>query len=88
MSDLLTENGFDTAAKIALRRKVLNRIYPDSRAWARLWRYTDAYGTPGYLPAQGHDWSGFRDSSYHAIQRMADALKITVTYTGPEHGFE
>lgn len=76
MTDLLTSNGFDTDAKRGLRTLVLNAIYGDSKLWVRLWKYTDAYGEPGYMPAQGYDWSGFRDSSYAAIRRMATALGV------------
>lgn len=36
----------------------------------RIWQYTDAYGPKGYIPPQGYDWSGVRDSSNEAIWSM------------------
>lgn len=54
----------------------LNIIY---LVWAddRIWRLTDAYGSKGYIPSQGYDWSGVRDSSTEAIWKMFDvAIKI------------
>ena len=41
---------------------------------AILWSIQDGYGTPGYLPDQGYDWSGIRDSSPDAIRRMHAAI--------------
>lgn len=31
---------------------------------------SDGYGLPGYVPPQGHDWSGVRDSSDEALEAM------------------
>lgn len=36
----------------------------------RIWEHQDGYGSPGYYPAQGWDWSGIRDSSPNAIATM------------------
>lgn len=74
--EMLTRDGFDTEQKRALRKTVLQRIHGDSKAWTRCWRFTDAYGVDGFMPSQGYDWSGFRDSTYTAICKMADALRI------------
>ena len=38
----------------------------------RIWELTDAYGEKGYIPSQGYDWSGIRDSSLEAIWKMTD----------------
>jgi len=41
------------------------------------WAIQDGYGEPGYVPSQGWDWSGIRDSSDQAMRLMAAAvLKI------------
>jgi hypothetical protein len=37
-------------------------------------RLADGYGTPGYFPG-GYDWSGIRDSTPAAIERMFIAAK-------------
>ena len=41
--------------------------------WAdnKIWKLSDGYGNKGYIPVQGHDWSGIRDSSNEAIWDMA-----------------
>lgn len=39
------------------------------------WKYQDGYGTPGYTPSQGWDWSGIRDSSEIARKNMAAAIR-------------
>jgi hypothetical protein len=41
----------------------------------QLWALSDGYGAPGALPAQGYDWSGIRDSTPAAIERMAAVLE-------------
>ena len=64
-----------TAAS-ALREAVLTKIHADGALWAACWPFTDAYGEPGYVPPQGLDWSGFRDSSDAAIKAMATAIGI------------
>lgn len=35
-----------------------------------LWAIQDGYGHPGFMPCQGIDWSGIRDSSIPAIEHM------------------
>ena len=75
---LLNQSGFTTPARRALRSAVLERINKDAELWERCWPYTDAYGPAGEVPAQGYDWSGFRDSSYTAINAMARELGIPV----------
>jgi hypothetical protein len=37
---------------------------------AAIYALQDGYGEVGYVPEQGYDWSGVRDSSYEAIQAM------------------
>lgn len=39
-----------------------------------LWDLSDGYGEPGYIPEQGYDWSGIRDSSIEAIESMYESL--------------
>lgn len=43
----------------------------------RIWRFSDGYGKKGYIPTQGIDWSGIRDSSGGAVWEMLNiALEI------------
>ncbi len=56
------------------RRTILTRIADDAALWALCWPYTDAYGVPGFVPPQGYDWSGFRDSSDGAVTQMQRAI--------------
>lgn len=39
------------------------------------WKHQDGYGSPGYTPCQGWDWSGVRDSSEYAKRNMAEAIR-------------
>lgn len=39
-----------------------------------LWALQDGYGEPGYMPEQGYDWSGIRDSTGPAIRAMYQAI--------------
>jgi hypothetical protein len=39
-----------------------------------IWMYSDGYGAPGFIPEQGYDWSGIRDSSTDAIESMWMAI--------------
>lgn len=41
----------------------------------RVWATQDGYGTPGFVPAQGWDWSGIRDSSEAAQKEMAALVR-------------
>ena len=50
----------------------------ERRTWnqrfEQIWSLSDGYGTPGFMPAQGYDWSGIRDSSPEAVERMHERL--------------
>ncbi len=35
-----------------------------------LWAESDGYGEQGYIPEQGYDWSGIRDSTPDAVRAM------------------
>lgn len=51
--------------------------------WAdnKIWKLSDGYGNKGYIPIQGHDWSGIRDSSNDAIwEMMYVALRMMGEY--------
>lgn len=39
-----------------------------------IWSLSDGYGETGYVPEQGYDWSGVRDSSTAAIKAMWTAV--------------
>jgi len=45
-------------------------LVPMSGTTDAIWALSDGYGTPGFVPAQGHDWSGIRDSSIGAVEAM------------------
>ncbi len=50
-----------------------------------IWGLTNAYcDIVGFIPAQGHDWSGVRDSSNDAIWEMFDVA--LVLHLGEEGG--
>lgn len=48
----------------------------------RVWNIQDGYGEPGYTPCQGWDWSGIRDSSQAAKERMIKAVRYTLLRSG------
>lgn len=73
---LLESSGFDSEDKLWLREVTLRFIQQNPQLGDDLWPLTDGYGTPGFMPVQGWDWSGFRDSSYDAIAQMAQRLDI------------
>lgn len=39
-----------------------------------IWSMQDGYGEPGYMPEQGYDWSGIRDSTPHAVREIWKAV--------------
>ena len=41
----------------------------------RTWKLQDGYGEPGFIPPQGWDWSGIRDSSDEAKVKIAAEVK-------------
>ena len=46
------------------------------------WRKQDGYGTPGFSPPQGWDWSAIRDSTEQAKKEMAQAIRIILCKHG------
>lgn len=60
-------NGLST--ENSLSREVQNEVLKAT------WEHQDGYGTPGFTPPQGWDWSGIRDSSEEATPKMADAIR-------------
>ena len=55
----------------------IHRIWSTSRnadMLEVLWSMSDGYGSVGYMPEQGYDWSGIRDSSCGAIDSMWAAI--------------
>jgi hypothetical protein len=42
----------------------------DGYVLRRFYALQDGYGRTGYIPPQGYDWSGIRDSSEEAIAKM------------------
>lgn len=39
-----------------------------------IWSMQDGYGEPGYMPEQGYDWSGIRDSTPHTVREIWKAI--------------
>lgn len=52
--------------------KVIHQAWNDLEMGTaqRLYAKSDGYGAQGYVPVQGYDWSGIRDSSPKAIEDM------------------
>lgn len=40
-----------------------------------IWDHQDGYGMPGFVPTQGYDWSGVRDSSDDAVATIWTLLQ-------------
>lgn len=70
------EHKFDFSAWIPL--SIIRHVDWTSN---KIWKLSDGYGSPGYMPVQGHDWSGIRDSSEEAIWKMTKvALRMMGIY--------
>ena len=52
------------------------------RIYQGVWSLTDAYGPVGFVPPQGYDWSGIRDSTEAAQTRMAEGIVQFLTNRG------
>lgn len=55
---------------MAVIHHVWNNRATSEATMRAIWAWADAYGEPGALPPQGYDWSGIRDSTPVAIERM------------------
>jgi len=53
-----------------------NKIYEE------VWKLQDGYGTPGFMPPQGWDWSGIRDSSAEAKDQMGNKIRWMLDEAG------
>ena len=51
-----------------------------------LYALSDGYGEAGYIPEQGYDWSGIRDSSDCAVIRMYQFCISNMTFEKATHG--
>lgn len=55
-------------------RRMMEQIsftyYSDEVKGDAIWDLSDGYGEPGFIPEQGYDWSGIRDSSIEAVEAM------------------
>lgn len=54
-------------------------IYNINWADSKIWKLSNGYGEKGYIPCQGYDWSGIRDSSEDAIWQMT---KVAIRMMG------
>lgn len=52
---------------------IYDAYYGSNKIGQRIYDLSDGYGEPGFVPPQGHDWSGIRDSSASAIDAMYSA---------------
>jgi hypothetical protein len=55
--------------------KAWNDVDSSTETLVALWAESDGYGEQGYVPEQGYDWSGIRDSSEGAIRSMWERLQ-------------
>lgn len=46
-----------------------------SAVFREIWSLSDGYGEPGFVPVQGYDWSGIRDSTTMATLAMLDVAE-------------
>ena len=46
----------------------------DENLCNKIWSLQDGYGEAGYMPSQGYDWSGVRDSTIGAVEAMYAAV--------------
>ena len=46
-----------------------------SNLYKAVYSCSNGYGEKGYVPVQGYDWSGIRDSSDAAMKEMAEAAR-------------
>ena len=63
------ESGF-----CSTHQPMMSALYAADWSAARIWSESDGYGERGLVPDQGYDWSGIRDSSPAAIERMFAAI--------------
>ena len=81
LSAQTTRAGFEEQRLTDYRRHQLRLI---RKYWSddAIYSLSDGYGTPGYVPPHGHDWSGVRDSSDEAIDRMYQVAKRLASNEG------
>lgn len=53
-----------------MMRMIHKAYYGTSGLSEAIYAESDGYGERGYVPVQGYDWSGIRDSSVRAVERM------------------
>ena len=71
LADLMRMLGIDTPNRFDADRNAAPPAEEDlNDIRERIWQLSDGYGEPGYVPVQGHDWSGIRDSSPEAVAAM------------------
>lgn len=46
----------------------------NNEAMLAIWALSDGYGEQGYIPEQGYDWSGIRDSTAEAVDAMYELV--------------
>ncbi len=53
-------------------------VLPDAQKnelYKRVYAQSDAYGPVGFIPSQGYDWSGVRDSTEESVVAMGKAAR-------------
>lgn len=73
------------------RRWMMEIIYKawreseDNEFMGELYALSDGYGDAGYIPEQGYDWSGIRDSSDQAVCAMYQFCISNMTFQEANH---
>ena len=66
-----TEDGFSCRFRAHMPLfQIAEAFDHNEAAHDEIWALQDGYGSPGYTPPQGQDWSGIRDSSEDAMAKM------------------
>lgn len=81
--DTVTTGDWDLICKFchySYKTNLPSHIY--NQVYSYAWTYTDAYGGKGYIPPQGYDWSGFRDSSANSTKEVANAIRVNLAKHG------
>lgn len=73
------------------RRAMMEEIHAavgeaDDKFLNAIWSRQDGYGETGYVPPQGFDWSGIRDSTDGAVVQMYSFITIHKEMTSGNRG--
>lgn len=57
-----------------MMNKIHQAVWVEGKFLDETWALQDGYGFEGFTPSQGWDWSGIRDSSPMAIEKMFEVV--------------